>query len=119
LNHKKREEAPERLRALVKQKDFALKDVLKVKSDLTIVQSHVHAMREKLGPQTMRHLESIARTGACALSVTGVTIKEYTDRNGEQRMERRAQRMTVGTIAVPSSSMARGPRVGERHYSRP
>ncbi|WP_421534521.1 hypothetical protein [Pseudomonas marginalis] len=102
LNQKKYEEGLERLRTLVEQKDSALKEVVQVKSDLATVQARVHAMREKLGPQTMRHLESIARTGAYALSVTGVTIKEYTDKKGKIKTDRRTQRMTLGTIANTS-----------------
>ncbi|MCU7251228.1 hypothetical protein [Pseudomonas koreensis] len=102
LNQKKHEEGLERLRALVEQKDSALKEVLQVRTDLAMVQRRVHAMREKLGPQTMRHLESIARTGAYVLSVTGVTIKEYTDKKGKKKTDRRTQRMTLGTIANTS-----------------
>lgn len=56
-------------------------------------------MRAKLGPQTIRHLESIARTGAYALSVIGVTSKEYTAKDGKKKTDRRTQRMTLGTIA--------------------
>lgn len=102
LNQKKHEEGLERLRTLVKQKESALKEVLQVRSDLATVQVRVHAMRGKLGPQTMRHLESIARTGNYALSVTGVTIKEYTDKKGKKKTDRRTQRMTLGTIANTS-----------------
>ncbi|WP_434562780.1 hypothetical protein [Pseudomonas sp. R1-6] len=102
LNQKKHEEGLERLRALVAQKQSALEEVLQVKSDLATVQARVHAMREKLGPQTMRHLEAIARTGAYALSVIGVTTKEYIDKKGKKQTDRRTQRMTLGTIANTS-----------------
>lgn len=102
LNQKKHEEGLDRLRALVEQKDSALEEVLQVKSNLAIVQGRVHTMRGKLGPQTMRHLESIARTGAYVLSITGVTIKEYTDKKGKKKTDRRTQRMTLGTIANTS-----------------
>ncbi|BFO06937.1 hypothetical protein KNHN1_53150 [Pseudomonas guariconensis] len=102
LNQKKHEESLERLRVLVKQKNSALNEVLQIKASLSKVQDRVHEMREKLGPQTMRHLESIARSGAYTLSVTGVTIKEYLDKKGKKKIDRRAQRMTIGTITNTS-----------------
>lgn len=102
LNQKKHEEGLARLRVLIQKKDVALKDVAQVKADLSIVQHRVYEMREKLGAKTIRHLEAIARTGAYALSVTGVTIKEYTDKKGKKKTDRRTQRMTIGTIANTS-----------------
>lgn len=102
LNQKKHEAGLERLRALVAHKDSALIEVQQVKADLATVQNRIYAMREKLGPQTMRHLETIARTGAYGLSVTGVTIKEYTDKKGRKREDRRTLRMKLGTIANTS-----------------
>ncbi|WP_110946607.1 hypothetical protein [Pseudomonas bohemica] len=102
LNLKKHEEGLERLRALVAQKDSAIRDIAQVKSALATVQARVHAIRDKLGPQTMRHLEAIARSGAYTLSVTGVTLKEYTDKKGKKKIDRRTQRMTLGTIANTS-----------------
>lgn len=102
INEKRHQEGLDRLKGLIAQKDSALNEVSQVKSDLASVQERVHAMRAKLGVQTMRHLESIARTGAYALSVTGVTEKEYIDKKGKKQIERRATRMTLGTIANTS-----------------
>lgn len=102
INEKRHQEGLDRLQALIAKKDSALKEVSQGRSDLASVQERVHAMRAKLGAQTMRHLESIARTGAYALSVTGITEKEYIDKKGKKQIDRRSIRMTLGTIANTS-----------------
>lgn len=98
LNEKDRQERLARLSMLIQQKDTALLQAEKIKSDLLALQSRIHDMRSKLGPQTLRSLESIARSGAGSVSVAGISIRKYVDKKGKEKIERTSSSMRIGSI---------------------
>lgn len=99
INEKDRLERLHRLSILLQNKEKILHKAQEVKSELLELQGRIHEMRSKLGPQTLRALEAIARTGVGSVTILGISLKDYIDKNGKKKIERTSTRMQLGSIS--------------------